>query len=363
MPVKICLVSNFKDKGYGESTRPYYLSLELQKLGYDILHICDAKTEFKNGIQYIQRKPFSFPIKVLDRLINFLYLFAKVHLFGPRFIYVHQFNNGQWALSTRTLPKVTFIFDAHTSLYFESEAFGIEKEILTHVFNVEKEICEHSNYIIAASEETRDILIKLYHADAAKFFVVKNATAIHSVPQPEKVSGEEFICSATLPFHFKSNEMALEFLFEVAAKVYQLNSKIQFHVLGGGDKPVPPTPNIVYTGYVEDIEAYLLKSNICLSPYPEKAVCGGARNKVCDYLALGKAIVSTKEGMRGFSDLVDGVHYLNADTVEDFAKAIIKLQTDNPLRKKVEKNALEISHQYKWNKRAQELNSIFQNLK
>lgn len=361
--MKICLISNLKDKGYGESTRPHYLSLELHKLGYEILHISDRKTQMQDGIWYVSKKPLSLSNQLLDRIFNFLYLFIKVRLFNPDLIYTHQFNNGQWSIATKILSGITKIYDAHTSLYFECKATDTDAKVLEHVSKVEKEICSQSDYVVAASLETRDILLKEYGFSPDKIFVVKNATSINPVNVPRQLGRENFVCSATLPMDgFISNVLALEFLFEVARKVYSLNKDIQFQVLGGGDKPAPPVPNITYTGYVENLEEVLLKSQLCLSPYPEKAVCGGARNKVCDYLALGKAVVSTKEGMRGFNDLVNGKHYFEANTVEDFAAGILKLYDDIPLRETIETNALAASKNYQWANRAKELDVIFKSI-
>jgi hypothetical protein len=37
--MKICIVSNYKKNGYGESSRPYFLSVNLLKQGHRTLNI------------------------------------------------------------------------------------------------------------------------------------------------------------------------------------------------------------------------------------------------------------------------------------------------------------------------------------
>ena len=50
--MKICIVSNYKKNGYGESSRPYFLSVNLLKQGHRILHLCEHEGK-EDGIEYI----------------------------------------------------------------------------------------------------------------------------------------------------------------------------------------------------------------------------------------------------------------------------------------------------------------------
>ena len=269
--MKICLISNLKESGYGESTRPYFLARELSKQGHSILHLCHRRKQVEGGISYLHINPFGENNNSWNRAANFAYLWYHIRQFNPDIIYPHQFNNARWAIATRTLPRAPIVFDAHTSVPFEARAFGASKEVLADVFGIEKEICDRSDYIIAASYPTRELLMELYKVRDKKLFVVENATSIQPVSEPYITSNDKFICSATLPFDgFQSNEMALEFLFRIALRMNEIDRDVEFRVIGGGVKPSPPSANIIYTGYVADYEKSLLQSDACLGALSRK---------------------------------------------------------------------------------------------
>lgn len=366
--MKICLVSNYRKNGYGESTRPYYLSLFLKKQGHEIIHLCKHEG-VEEGITYIKvdteyREP-SLPKRVID----FLSLNLKLRLFNPDIIYVHQLNNARWATATKVLPKSVLVLDAHTSMYFEHKTFGLNTTAeLEKIKGIEGAVYAKADYVICASKETKEILHEVFGIKNEKLFAVGNATNMVPVTEAEKnakqaITNNSFTCLSTIPFDgFKSNEMALLYLFEIAAEVYKINSKIVFKVVGGGDKPKPPTPNVVYTGYVDDLRKEILQSNICLMTFPEKAVCGGARNKFCDFIALGKVVVTSPEGLRGMEILHDSKNCVVAQDKESFSQKILELAGNAAEVNRIEAEVEKIKDYYSWEKRASEVNETFKRI-
>jgi glycosyltransferase involved in cell wall biosynthesis len=365
--MKICFVSNYKKNGYGESTRPYYLSRNLLKQGHTILHLCDH-AGYEDGIEYIKIDPWGWEPRFMKRLADFIRLSFKVRAFNPDVVYMHQFNSARWALASRTMRAKKFVFDAHTSVYFEAQyAKSKQQSEIERIKNAEQQVCLKADYIISASEETKNILQKSYSLPENKLFVVGNATNMQPVTEGEvaatKKNPDEFICTATLPFDgFFSNELALQYLFEIAAVVQARNEKIKFVVLGGGDKPVPPTANVIYKGYVPDLRKEVLQADICLMPYPDEAVCGGARNKFCDFVALGKVVVSSPEGMRGMQTLQDGKNCVVASDKFDYAEKIIALVESGGKLKAMEAEVLKVKNAFNWQDRALEINKIFKKI-
>ncbi|HLP19727.1 MAG TPA: glycosyltransferase, partial [Chitinophagales bacterium] len=182
-------------------------------------------------------------------------------------------------------------------------------------------------------------------------------TERHSTTNPE------FICLATLPQDgFPSNEMALEMLQQIAIETYKQNEQIKFYVVGGGKMPVAKSPNIVYTGYVENLRATILQADICLMPFPPDAVCGGARNKFCDYIALGKAVVTTTEGLRGMEVLQDEVNCIVAEDVVTSAAKINALAGNREKLRTIEQGVLQVKGYYNWEERARHVETIFKQL-
>jgi polysaccharide biosynthesis protein PslH len=78
------------------------------------------------------------------------------------------------------------------------------------------------------------------------------------------------------------------------------------------------------TGAVDDIRPYVAQAAVYVVPL---RVGGGTRLKICEALAMGKAVVSTTIGAEGLP-LVPGEHFVRADEPAEFAQAVISLLRD-----------------------------------
>jgi len=83
-----------------------------------------------------------------------------------------------------------------------------------------------------------------------------------------------------------------------------------------------------FTGFVDDIRPHVGGSQVYVIPL---RVGSGTRIKAFEALAMGRPVVSTTIGIEGL-DITDGLHFLAADTAEQFAGAILRLLGDAPLR-------------------------------
>ena len=81
-------------------------------------------------------------------------------------------------------------------------------------------------------------------------------------------------------------------------------------------------------GFVDDVRPHVRRAPIYLCPI---RVGGGTRLKILDALAMSRALVSTAIGVEGL-ELLDGVHYLRAETPEQFVQQVRRLERDEALR-------------------------------
>ena len=149
--MNICIVSNFKQSGYGESTRPGQMAAHLKSFGHNILHICDWQGS-ENGIKHLSIARESWEPNVIKRLVSFTSDYTSIKLFRPDLVYAHQFNNVKWALQTKLFAGTKIVFDAHTSKYFEHIHFKAEEDLLHLLKTQENDMCHRADFIIAASE-------------------------------------------------------------------------------------------------------------------------------------------------------------------------------------------------------------------
>jgi polysaccharide biosynthesis protein PslH len=98
-------------------------------------------------------------------------------------------------------------------------------------------------------------------------------------------------------------------------------------------------------GFVDDVRPHVCEAPIYLCPI---RVGGGTRLKILDALAMSRALVSTAIGVEGL-DLVDGVHYLRAETPEQFVRQVRRIEEDESLRARLASagRAL-VEQQYSW---------------
>lgn len=88
---------------------------------------------------------------------------------------------------------------------------------------------------------------------------------------------------------------------------------------------------VCFTGKVEDMRPYFNQSDVFVSPFEE---AHGSKLKIAEAMAMGMAIVSTSEGIRGFP-LIDGESVLISHSDERFAALVVNLLKDVTMREKL----------------------------
>jgi glycosyltransferase involved in cell wall biosynthesis len=234
-------------------------------------------------------------------------------------------------------------------------------------------VLRRADRIIVPSTELRDFFANTYRVRPEKLRIVKNGVETE-VLKPAKsdpllrqtlgVPEEATVVVFTNPrlADFPSNELALRMLFRVIPEVERRLPSVWFVILGGGPELPGPSDRIIYTGFVKDLAAYLNLGDICIATYPPEAVCGGTRNKICEYMACGKPIVATPEAMRGFDDAVAGEHFLLA---EDENECVVRLEECvrfPDMARRLGQNARMLSEKYDWSRSAAQIKEVFEEL-
>lgn len=111
---------------------------------------------------------------------------------------------------------------------------------------------------------------------------------------------------------------------------------LSIHIAGKGAQQIETDSNqFIYHGEVPTAKDFIDAHGICLIPLLSGS---GVKIKLLENMALGKPIVTTKEGMKGV-DVTHGKELLIADTPSAFAKAMNMLHEDKVLRKELGENA------------------------
>jgi glycosyltransferase involved in cell wall biosynthesis len=367
--MRVCMLSIADiNQPYGSTTRPFFLGKHLARHGVELVHICEKLSGSGGDMKIVSRQDYTGK----SEAEVFRLLWEPCRQFSPDMIYSHQLHSARVGLRFSRLLKKPHVFDAHSSL---------AHELPTHTSLSLKEkfwriACEAvglrlSDKIIAPSSELKAYFVKKYHLRPNKIRIVKNGVETDtfrptgpdlSLRESLGIPREAILILFTNPrlAAFPSNEMALHTLFKLVPEIERTTSNVRFLILGGGPELRGPSPNVIYTGYVKDLPAYLNLADICIAPYPPEAVCGGTRNKVCEYLACGKPIVATREAMRGFDDALPGEHFLLAEGNHDFVSKLMDCIHHPEMARQIGQNARRLSERYDWSHLATEIIEVFQ---
>ena len=148
-------------------------------------------------------------------------------------------------------------------------------------------------------------------------------------------------------FRFRANYEAMQWFVEnVYPKILERIPETCLMITGDhADLPLPPSPNIMLAGYVEDIKGSIASSCVSLAPLLSG---GGTRLKILEAMALGTAVVATTKGAEGL-DATAGGQLFVADDPQTFADHVVKLLKDKKLRDQMTRKASElVKEKYNW---------------
>jgi glycosyltransferase involved in cell wall biosynthesis len=112
-------------------------------------------------------------------------------------------------------------------------------------------------------------------------------------------------------------------------------------------------------GFVEDLRPHLASAGVLVVPL---RLGGGTRLKICEGMAMGKAIVSTTLGAEG----IDAAHerdILIADDPARFAASVVRVLDDRALAGRLGSAARTLAEErYSWRAAARSLEGFFDEL-
>jgi Glycosyltransferase len=114
-------------------------------------------------------------------------------------------------------------------------------------------------------------------------------------------------------------------------------------ILAGNDKTgfahgmAQRYPNVMATGFVEDIEPFFRQASVFILPL---LIGTGIKIKLLEAMGWGLPVVSTPKGVEGVPGFEEGRHALVGEAPLDFAKAVIRLLETPDLRERMAGEAL-----------------------
>jgi glycosyltransferase involved in cell wall biosynthesis len=151
----------------------------------------------------------------------------------------------------------------------------------------------------------------------------------------------------------------VEYFHENIYVPFLAEKEIEWHILGSGASEsiqrIAEHKGVFLHGFVDDLFSEVSRHGVMINPMVEGS---GLKNKVLEAFACRVPVVSTSLGIEAIGATPD-VHYLNADTPEDFADAVTRLLTNTSLASEIAENARQlVESNFQWGVIGERLESL-----
>lgn len=215
------------------------------------------------------------------------------------------------------LQGIPFVYEAHNVEYNMKKAVlpdnAVGKELLTLVYDVEKECCTDSAFIMTCSEEDREKLSEMYGVSKDKIIVVPNGvdaskTGFTSIEQRQQNKKKAGVTNEKIGLFMGSwhgpNLEACEKIFDIAKQcpdeVFLLMGSQCSYFLQKRDQYDIPA-NVGLLGLVSEDEKLKVFNTVDFALNP--MLSGSGTNlKMFDYMSGGIPVITTSFGTRGIQD-------------------------------------------------------------
>ena len=160
--------------------------------------------------------------------------------------------------------------------------------------------------------------------------------------------------------YFPNVQAILHFCEQTLPLIWKQRPQVRLTIVGNNPpqsvRALAINERITVTGYVADIRSYLGAASVIIAPL---LVAAGMQNKILEALAMGMPIVTTPRCSRTLGTQ-GGVHLLEAEAPQAFAKAIMKLLDDSQLAQQLGGAGRQfVAEHYSWASAANMLNRLY----
>lgn len=263
-------------------------------------------------------------------------------------------------------PSVLFQHNVEAMIWkrhYEVQANRAKKAYLygqwRKMLRFESKMCGRFDSVVAVSAEDREQMRQQYSVSTVFDVPTGVDTEFFRPSGKEKIEPHNIVFTGSMDW--LPNEDAIRYFTEqIMPLVKQSVPDLTLTVVGRNPFPglielSKREPSIIVTGRVEDVRPYMERAAVYVVPL---RIGGGTRLKIYEAMAMEKPIVSTTIGAEGLP-LTNGVELILADTVESFAKSIVKVLADETLARRLgQQAATSVRGRFGWPKVAKSFAAI-----
>ena len=211
----------------------------------------------------------------------------------------------------------------------------------------EKYVTTHYPKVVLVSQADIDYLKQNIQGDTASLALHSNGVGyIENISTAYDV---DKICFMGNMRSMQNQDAALYFANDIFPLIKAKRPTAKFYIVGSlppGNIQTLASDDIIITGFVDDLEAFL--SDACLLVAPIR-VAAGIQNKVLVGMGCGIPVVLTSLISHAIPELTDGENCLIRDGEQPFADACLRLMSDTSLRNSMAQKGYDMVRQhYSW---------------
>jgi glycosyltransferase involved in cell wall biosynthesis len=369
----------------GTPIRIYKMAHALAEQGCDVhlitYHLGDKLTKKNNSVALkFHRTPFIPTYKKLSPgpsyqkllILDFLLLLKLSNVlkkYKIDIIHAHHYESLLVSFLTKIWSKYPVVYDAHTLLgselhYYNLGLPGQLKKFIGCLFD--SQLPKRADYVLSVTESIRDKLINSGNVNPDNISVIMNGVEIqHFISQKEIDNFDDSVKKLVYTGNL-GDFQGIDHLLNIFAYVLKLREDVRLQIVTNDSFKnyqnlanklgIMPFIDIIESDFAK-LPAMLHSSHIALNPRIE---CDGIPQKLLNYMAAGKPIVSFKGSAKILKHNETG-YVVENKNYEDFAKAVVYLLDNYRTAKKIGENAQKIINQnFTWESKSNEIINIYE---
>ncbi len=233
-----------------------------------------------------------------------------------------------------TIDSVSFFYDLADRHQKVSLLQQIGRNLQFNLTKYEQKSIQASDQFIVCSNPNIQHLQSL-HGEIPNVSIIYTRVADEILAQQQLWQfDEQKPCRLLFVGHLKyvPNNLAVRYIAEQILPVLSTKlDRFECVICGKGHEQLQQElqhiPNLLFTGFVEDLAEAYRSASILVSPVP---YASGVQNKVIEAMALGLPVVMSNQTALA-NEMAPGIEILACNTPAEYADAIVKISTDRHL--------------------------------
>jgi glycosyltransferase involved in cell wall biosynthesis len=287
-------------------------------------------------------------------------------------IHAHHYEGFLVSLTAQPATGLPLIYDAHTLLESELPSYPLSlpvemKRMIGRCFD--KWVPKKADHVITVTEDIKKTLIRKSRIDPDRITVIVNgveAQTFLNIPAPHCDLGEgtkriiytgNFSEFQGIDFLLKSFREMLRQRHDIRLCIVSIFPFDRFESMAR-ELGIRDKIDVIHAGF-DEVPKYLAQADVAVNP---RIVCDGIPQKILNYMAAGKPIVSFAGSAKLIEHGKTGWIVENG-SVETFSAGVIRLLQDRDFAAGLGSNARRfVMSEYTWDKAAEKMESIYYDL-